>query len=94
MIIQKVNLNCHLDNDLLEEKLLLLLLYKNRWRQRAQRAFQRCRAKPRFWVRQRFSKREESGEYHCLIQELKNGDREYFFRQSIWNFYLVLYLLK
>ena len=64
-------MNCGLDNDLLKEKLLLLLLYKNRRRRRAQRTFRRGRAKPRFWVRQIFSKREELVEYHRLIQELK-----------------------
>ena len=64
-------MNCDLDNDLLEEKLLLLLLCKNRRPRKAQRAFRRRRAKPRFWVQQIFSKREELGEYHRLIQELK-----------------------
>ena len=64
-------MNCDLDNDLLEEKLLLLLLYKNGRGRRAQRAFRRLCANPRFWVRQIFSKREELGKYHYLIQELK-----------------------
>ena len=64
-------MNCDLDHDLLEEKLLLLLLYKNRRGQRAHRAFRRRCANPRFWLRQIFSKREELGEYHHLIQELK-----------------------
>ena len=73
-------MNSDLDNDLLEEKLILLLLYKNRRRRRAQRAFRRRRAKPRFWVRQIFNKRKELGEYHRLIQELKNGDGESFFK--------------
>ena len=63
-------MNCDLDNELVEEK-LLVLLYKNRRRRRAQRAFRRSRAKPRFWVGQIFSKREELVEYHRLIQELK-----------------------
>ena len=38
------------------------------------------RRAPRFWVRQIFLLREEYGEYHRLIQELREGDREYFFR--------------
>ena len=63
-------MNCDVDNELVEEK-LLVLLYKNRRRRRAQRAFRRGRAKPRFWVGQIFSKREELVEYHRLIQELK-----------------------
>ena len=70
-------MNSDLDNDLLEEKLLLQPLYKNRRRRRAQRVFRRRRAKPRFWVRQIFNKREELGEYHSLIQELKNGDNTF-----------------
>ena len=63
-------MNCDLDNDLVEKK-LLVLLYKNRRRRRAQRAFRGGRAKPRFWVRQIFSKREELVEYDRFIQELK-----------------------
>ena len=64
-------MNCDLDNDLLEEKLLSLPLYIKRRRRRAQRTFRRRRAKPRFWVRQIFSNRAELGKYHRLIQELK-----------------------
>ena len=75
-----MNLDNDLGNDLFEEKLLSLLLYKNRRRRRAQRAFRRRHAEPRFWVGQMFSKREELGEYHRLIQEFKNGGRGYFFR--------------
>ena len=35
------------------------------------------RRPPKFWVRK---KREELGECHHLIQEMRNNDREYFFR--------------
>ena len=79
-------MNCDLDNDLLEEKLLLLLSYKYRRRRRSQRAFRRRRAKPRFWERQKCSKREELGEYHRLIQELKvttGALKKYFYRNLI-----------
>ena len=70
-------MNCDLDNDLFEDKLLLLLLYYySSMRRKAQKGLRRCRPKSRFWERQIFSKREELGEYHRLIQELKNGDRE------------------
>ena len=37
---EKVKINCDLDNDLLDEKLLLQLLYQNRRRRRAQRVFE------------------------------------------------------
>ena len=73
-------MNCDLDNDLLEEKLSLLLLHKNRRRRRAQRAFRTRHAKPTFWIRQIFSKREELGEYNRFIHDLKNEDRGYFFK--------------
>ena len=70
-MIQKVKIKCDLHNDLFEEKLLLPLLYKNRRQQWTQRAFRKRRAKPRSWVQQILTKREELGKYHHLIQELK-----------------------
>ena len=36
------------------------------------------RASPRFWVQHIFKKRAEFGEYHCLVQELRNEDKECF----------------
>ena len=66
-------------DDFLEDDLLLLLLLR-RWKEK--RAL--CRAlkctKRMFWVRNIFRKREELGEFHRLVQELRNEDREYFFR--------------
>ena len=44
-MISKVKMNCDLDNDLLEEKLLLLLLSKNHKLRRAQRAFEPMKLK-------------------------------------------------
>ena len=41
------------------------------------------RRAPRFWIRQIFLLREEYGEYHRLMQDLREGDSEYFFRQNI-----------
>ena len=38
---------------------------------RAQKAFRKGCAKRRFWLWQIFSEREELGEYHHLIKELK-----------------------
>ena len=66
-------------DDFLEDNLLLLLSLK---RQRKKRALRRAfkRTKRMFWVRNIFRKREEFEKFHRLIQELRNEDREYFFR--------------
>jgi len=39
-----------------------------------------ARRKRRFWIREIFKKREEFGAYHTLVQELRLGDREFYFR--------------
>ena len=65
--------------DGLEEEILLLLLLRRRRKRRILRRKQ-TRAKPKFWVRSIFKKREKLGEYHRLVQELRNEDREYFFQ--------------
>ena len=62
-----------------EDELLLLFLLRRRRKRRTLRR-KLTRAPPRFWVRNIFQKREQLGEYHRLIQELRNEDREYFFR--------------
>ena len=68
----------------LKEKLLLLLLLRRRRRKRI--LLKSCsRSAPRFWVRKIYEKREAFGEYHRLVQELRNEDREYYFR------YLIVY---
>ena len=38
------------------------------------------RASPRFWVQNMLKKREEFGEYHRRVQELRNEGRQYFFK--------------
>ena len=65
--------NIKLD-DFLEDDLLLLLLL----RRREKRAFRRAlkRTKSMFWVRNIFRKCVELGEFHRLVQELRNEDRE------------------
>ena len=67
-------------DDFLEDNLLLLLLLKKK--RRKKRALRRAlkRTKRMFWVRNIFRKRKELGEFRRLAQELRNKDREYFFR--------------
>ena len=38
------------------------------------------RRRHRFWVREIFQRRNEYGVFYTLKQELRLGDREYFFR--------------
>ena len=38
------------------------------------------RRRHRFWVREIFQRRNEYGVFYTLMQELRLGDREYFFR--------------
>ena len=57
-----------------------LLLIMRRRRKIRGKIEKKPRRAPRFWIRQIFLLREEYDEYHRLIQELRGGDREYFFR--------------
>ena len=57
-----------------------LLLIMRRRRKRRGKIEKNPRGDPRFWIRQIFLLREEYGAYHRLMQELREGDREYFFR--------------
>ena len=59
---------------------MLSLLLTMRKRGKRKNAKKKHRQKPRFWVRPIFQLREQYGEYHCLVQELRRGDQEYFFR--------------
>ena len=61
------------------EKISLFLIIRRKRKQRVEKKI-KPRQKPRFWVRNIFQLREEYGEYHCLIKELREGDRKYFFR--------------
>ena len=65
--------------DELMEMASLLLIMRRRRKIRG-KIEKNPRRAPRFWIRQIFLLREEYGEYHRLIQELREGDREYFFR--------------
>ena len=55
--------------------LILLLLESRRLLQRENRGNQR-----RFWVRPIFTARKTYGCYHTLVQELRLGDREWYFK--------------
>ena len=65
--------------DELMEMASLLLIMRRRRKRRGKIEINPRRA-PRFWIRQIFLLREEYGEYHRLLRELREGDREYFFR--------------
>ena len=65
-----------LDFDL--EILLLVFLMRKRRRKR-----KRDYKPKRFWVRNIFKRRIKQGEYHNLVQELRLGDREFYFRYLI-----------
>ena len=55
--------------------LLLIFLLRKRRRKR-----KRDYKRKRFWVRSIFQRRKKQGEYHNLVQELRLGDREFYFR--------------
>ena len=59
----------------------LRVLVKRRQRLRTQRQHEENRRRlPRYWVRPSFQKREQFGCFHTLFQELRENDRENFFR--------------
>ena len=64
-------------DDSFEDEILLLILLRRRMKRRALKRLHGKfnRAPPRFWFRNTFKKREQLGEYHRIIQELKNDDR-------------------
>ena len=57
---------------------IMLLLRRRRRRRRLAAATNPT--PPRFWVREIFLKREQLGEFHTLVREMRNSDRECFFR--------------
>lgn len=58
-------------------QLLLLLLLRRRIRRRKLKN----KYKKKFWIRKIFAERKLKGEFHCLIQDLKLFDHEFFFTQ-------------
>ena len=79
-----------MDEENFNENLLLLLflLLKVRKLRKSKCKKNNRRRLSKFWVRNIFKKREELGEYHHLIQEMRNNDREYFF--SRYNFITII----
>ena len=61
------------------EEIILLTLILCR-RRRKKKNYNATRSKPRFWVRDIFTRRERHGESHRLVLELKLSNREFFFR--------------
>ena len=59
---------------LLKARLLIKILLLRRRERRLQKY------KKRFWIRKIYEEREQKGEYHLLIKELRLHDAEYFFR--------------
>ena len=66
------------DSDFDEEVMLYLILRRRRRKRRKKKTKQVVPR--RFWVRSVFIKREEYGEYHRLVQELRKKDRHFFFK--------------
>ena len=58
---------------------VMLLFHRRRRRRRRLAAGP---TPPKFWVRQIFAKREQLGEFHTLVQEMRTSDRESFFMMS------------
>ena len=51
----------------------------------------RKRKAPFTWVRDLYKEREEKGAYNSLIQELRIGDREFYFRYGLLSYYSILH---
>ena len=66
--------------DEVDKEYLLLVLLLRRCRRRMRKIVATARTKHKFWIINIYQNRDELGEYHRLVQELKLGDREYFFR--------------
>ena len=58
---------------LLRNNLLRLLLLRRRQKRRT-------KYRKRFWVRRVYTERQQKGEFHLLVKELRVYDQEYFFQ--------------
>ena len=67
------------NNRFLLQALLIVLLRRRRRRRRLQYLLSE-RAAPSFWQREIYAKREQLGEFHTLVLEMRTSDREMFFR--------------
>ena len=75
-----------MDEDITEEDMLLFLLLRRHCRRQKRKTKHK---KPKFWVRDIFRQIEQHGEYSRLVQELKTGDRSFFYRRVYILFILV-----
>ena len=57
---------------LIKKKLILLQILHRRK--------QRSKSKKRFWVRKIYAERQQKGEFHLLVKDLRLHDQEYFFK--------------
>ena len=62
----------------LTRKQILILIILRRRRRRRKKEVKRSQ---RFWIRPIFANRKSKSEFHCLVQEMKLGDHELFFKQ-------------
>ena len=62
----------------LTRKQILILIILRRRRRPSKKEVKRSQ---RFWIRPIFANRKSEGEFHCLVQEMKLGDRELLFKQ-------------
>ena len=76
-----------MDDESFDEEILLLILLRRRRKRRIKQEIRKKCIKRRFWVRPIFQHRDELGEYHRLVQELHERDREYFFRFVVIGFF-------
>ena len=60
--------------------LAAFILLLRRRRRRRQRRLSVKPTVPEFWVREIFAKREQLGEFHTLVKEMRKTDRESSFR--------------
>lgn len=67
----------------LNKKLILLALLRSRIRIRQKKhIIDKPKRKHRWWVRSWLARRPDCGQFATLVQELKNQDREYFYRYT------------
>ena len=70
-------------NTMRESQVLAAVMLLLRRRRHRRRRLAAAPSPPKFWVREIFAKREQLGEFHTLVQEMRTSDRESFFRWPI-----------
>ena len=72
------------DEDLIITTLLAIKKLRSAKRKRTRKA-------PFSWVRDLYKEREEIGTYNSLIEKLRIGDREFYFRYGLLSYYSILH---